>query len=133
MPTTQPAETTWYCQTLLITGGYAFSLVLGHFTASWAVKRLWQIATPEHKDIHTTGWLAVWHGVAERFIYTSTVLLGRPDGIAVWLAYKAVMRWQIGSEDRRHIPGSAIYVVGTVISLTFGVVGGMIAQRKFAL
>jgi hypothetical protein len=76
--------------------------------------------------------ISFWQGVAERFLYTSTILLGKPEGIAVWLAFKAIMRWKT-TEDTRHIPGGAIYLIGTALSLVLGVVGGLIAVWKFEL
>jgi hypothetical protein len=129
--------------TIFIVIGYFVSLVVGQFVTAWITKYLWKIAEEEakgvqgikktEKPIRTNPIIARWDGVAERFVYTSTVLLGKPEGIAVWLAFKAVMRWRVYDDDARHIPGSAIYVVGTIASLTFGVIGGMIATRKIGL
>ena len=129
--------------TIFIAIGYFVSLVVGQLVTACITNYLWKIAEEEAKDvqgiekteksIRTTPIIALWHGVAERFVYTSTVLLGKPEGIAVWLAFKAVMRWRVYGDDARHIPGSAIFVVGTIVSLTFGVIGGMIAARKIGL
>ena len=123
--------------------GYVVSLLLGHFATAKLTGYLWKIADKEVRSsnaatqqlppIRSSKKIAIWHGTAERFVYTTTLLLGRPEGVAVWLAYKAVMRWKIYGDDPRHIPGSAIYVVGTVSSLTFGVLGGLIATRSWTL
>ena len=133
----------WTTFTIFIALGYFVSLVVGQFITARITKYLWSIAEKEVKDlqindmnekpIRTSPLIARWHGVAERFVYTSTVLLGKPEGIAFWLAFKAVMRWKVYDDDARQIPGSAIYVVGTIVSLTFGVIGGMIAARKMGL
>jgi uncharacterized protein YneF (UPF0154 family) len=130
----------WTASTIFIALGYFVSLVVGQLVTAWITKYLWKIAEEEakvvqktEKPIRTSPIIARWHGVAERFVYTSMVLLGKPEGIAVWLAFKAVMRWKVYDDDARHIPGSAIYVVGTIVSLTFGVIGGMIATRKMGL
>ncbi len=133
----------WTVPIIYIAVGYFVSLFVGQLVTAWITKRLWTIAENEAKDvqgsektlrpIRTTPIIARWHGVAERFVYTSTVFLGTPEGIAVWLAFKAVMRWKILSDDARNLPGPAIYVVGTIVSLTFGVIGGLIAARKTAL
>jgi len=122
--------------------GYCISLILGHFVTSRVTRRLWNVAEEEVRQlqnqeqylpIRTSPTIALWHGTAERFLYTSTIILGRPEGIAIWLAFKAVMRWKIYENDPRHIPGSAIYVVGTIVSLIFGVLGGLIAIRRLSL
>lgn len=133
--------TFWTAIRLLL--GYFVSLLIGHMATSRALRCLWRIAQAEAqnqqdslqnaKPIRTTPKIAFWHGVAERFFYTSTVLIGSPEGIAVFLAYKAVMRWQVYKEDVRNIPGSAIYIIGTVISLAFGVLGALIALWRFKL
>lgn len=123
--------------------GYSISLVVGHLVTSRVTRYLWDIAERDVRKsknqeqylptIRTTPIIALWHGTAERFLYTSTIILGRPEGIAVWLAFKAVMRWKVYEDDPRHIPGSAIYVVGTIVSLMFGILGGLIAIRQWNL
>jgi len=40
-----------------------------------------------------------WHGVSERAIFTGSILLGKPEVIAVWLAFKAVTRWKTETDE----------------------------------
>jgi hypothetical protein len=92
-----------------LVGGYFIFVFAGHVIVAWAVNFFWRIAdatkdsTPQIRFWHgvTELWRAdapkdslrpdprirSWHGVAERFLYTSTILLGKPQGIAVWLAF----------------------------------------------
>ena len=111
-----------------IATGYAVSLVLGHIATARCTGWLWDRVPSRSEDgsLRPPSTIRVCQGIAERFVYTSTICLGRPEGIAVFLAFKAVMRWKIGENDPRHTSGSAIYIVGTVLSLTFGVIGGLI-------
>ena len=85
-----------------------------------------------YESLRPSPLIRFWHGVTERTIYTSMIVLGKPEGIAVWLAFKAVMRWKIGENDKAHIPGSNIYMIGTALNVAIGVIGGFIARWKLS-
>jgi len=69
------------------------------------------------RPIHRTG--AVGH--VERTIYTGAFLLGHPEFTAVWLAFKTLGR---GRTDRSAFN---LWLVGSGLSLSFGVAGGVLA------
>ncbi|HUS45978.1 MAG TPA: hypothetical protein VM219_08110 [Phycisphaerae bacterium] len=125
-----------WLQWLLTAAGYIVACLIGHFAASRAVNALWRIAIKYLKDRGTSDLkepirpppaVSFWHGFAERAIYT-TAAIARPEGIAVWLAFKAIMRFKAKEEDPRHIAGSGIYMIGTAINLGFGLLGAFIAR-----
>jgi len=89
--------------------GYAGGCYGAHLVVATAVRKLWSIAEKDlqdRKDVpplsirpHRT--LSFWHGFCERAVYVTSIVLGKPEGIAVWLAFKAVMRWKGQAEDVR--------------------------------
>jgi hypothetical protein len=77
--------------------------------------------------------VALWHGVVERTVYFACVVLQKPEGIAVWLAFKAVIRWKSSErDDPRHISGAPIYMIGTAMNVGFGIIGGFIALGRWS-
>lgn len=115
--------------------GYSVSLCLGQVVTGWCIRKLWGTVPSQNGEpsLRTGKNLSFWLGTAERALYTSTICLGRPEGIAVWLAFKAIMRWKVLQDDLRHIPGSSIYQIGTIVSLAFGIAGGLIVMGKWTL
>ncbi|WP_411726061.1 hypothetical protein [Methyloglobulus sp.] len=117
--------------------GVLFACAGSYFVVRPAVKKLWSIAK---EDFETKGveippfpirahpTITFWQSMTEVVIYTSSVALSKPEGIAVWLAFKAIMRWKASDkDDPRHIPGSLIYMFGTALNVGLGVLGGFIA------
>lgn len=115
--------------------GYIVSVAIGGFVIYPVWRWMWRIASPEEPEtsLKTPNALAIFQGCIERALYTSTIILGRPEGIAVWLAFKAIMRVHVNLSDTRHVPGSSIYLVGTALSVAFGVAGGLIAKLTTTL
>jgi hypothetical protein len=120
--------------------GYAVACGGSQLIVGAAVRKLWSIAEKDIKKkkisftapIHAPRTVSFWHGVVETAIYTTSVAFGKPEGIAVWLGFKAVMRWRISDkEDPRHVPGSLIYMIGTAMNVGFGIIGGLIARGWF--
>jgi len=112
-----------------------------HFLVMPFVKYLWkkayegigkkesdfEISIKPHKTI------SFWYGVIERIIFASCFIISRPEGIAIWLAFKAVVRWKMSEEkDERHIPGSPIYMIGTAINIFWGFIGALIVYNDFS-
>jgi hypothetical protein len=123
--------------------GYLVACFAAHPLVKLAVKGLWSVAEDHLKEknalksdaspLHNHPTVSFWHGVAERAVYTTSIVLGKPEGIAVWLAFKAVVRWKPSEEpDPRHVPGSAIYMIGTALNVGFGIAGGLIALRRWS-
>ena len=117
-----------------LTLGYIVSIVAGGiivFPVWWG---MWRFADGKGENpLKAPHLLAIIQGAVERGLYTSCIVLGRPDGIAVWLAFKAIMRVKVPAEDPRNVAGTEIFLVGTAISLAFGVLGGMIAIKIWSL
>lgn len=119
--------------------GYAVSVFGGHLLVRWLVDRYSKqvIETyPTESYYRALPAIRKFHGCMERAIYTSAVVLGVPEGIGVWLAFKALMRWRVGGENENPniIPSSSlIFLIGTGLNLAFGVIGGLIAIGKTSL
>jgi hypothetical protein len=130
------------CPWLRYAVGYALACFVAHFIVGPAVNKLWALAEADFKKksvpikpvpLRVNVTVAFWHGVAERATYATCVILGKPEGIAVWLAFKAVVRWKMSEEeDPRHIPGSPIYMIGTAMNVGFGIIGGFIALGRWS-
>ena len=126
---------------IIIFAGYFVSCILGHFIAGPVINKLWRVAEDHLQKqniesnfpLRSPPVISFWHGFIERAVYTSSIVLGKPEGIAVWLAFKAIMRLNTNPSDPRHVPGSPIYMIGTAINLAFGVIGGLIATGKTIL
>ena len=116
--------------------GYTVSALVGDCIVTRAVESLWRasgINKEEYDKLRPLPPIRFWHGIMERALYTSTIVFGRPEGIAVWLAFKAVMRWKIHEDKGARIPGSNIYMIGTALNVAFGVLGGFIANWNVSL
>jgi hypothetical protein len=125
--------------------GYIVSAFVGDLIVDRAVNSLWRIAEASGdlaselrslpsklRSLRPPPRIRFWHGFMERTLYTSMIVFGKPEGIAVWLAFKAVMRWKVRENDEAHIPGSNIYMIGTALNVAIGVLGGFIAKWKFS-
>jgi len=122
--------------------GYSVATVLAHFVVGPTVRKLRALSDADFArqgipinpvPIRPNATLSFWHGFTERAVYASCVILGKPEGIAVWLAFKAVMRWRISdAPDPRHVPESLIYMIGTAMNIAFGVIGGFIALVRWS-
>ena len=117
-------------------GGYVFSMVVGAAVLFPVWKRMWQyVKGGDAKcDLQQKDWLAIIQGVTERALYTTCIVLHRPEGIAVWLAFKAIQRVRVREQsDTTHIPGTAIYLTGNALSVAFGAAGAWIALWSVTL
>ena len=116
-----------------ILAGFLFSVVVGHFVLWWLIERtLWPYVRRNHgapePDTHKSrlSWLV---GVLERAIYTSALLV--PGSgiqlIAGFLAVKVAARWHGSSGPRATADSDNIWILGTWLSVLFGVAGAWIA------
>ena len=117
---------------LRLLGGFAFSIVVGHLVL-WTLieKTLWPYvhknhpAGPEHPKSRLS-WLV---GVIERAVYTAALML--PGSgiqlIAGFLALKVASRWHSSSGPRSTVDSDNIWMIGTCLSVLFGVAGAWIA------
>lgn len=132
------------CPWLSYVVGYAIAALASLLVVRPTIERLWRVAVadlvkqnipiPVTQNIRAAPGLRALHGVTEVWLYTSCIALGKPEGIAVWLGFKAVHRWKAtDKEDPRHISGSLIYLIGTAMNVGFGVLGGWIATKRWSL
>ena len=63
-------------------------------------------------------------------MYTASLLINRPEWIAVWLAMKTAVHWQSGKGlDDGLAYRNNVWLLGTAFSLVFGIAGAMIATH----
>ena len=103
------------------------SLILGHFITMIVVNYFWHRLEKESKDIKnfefpSEKWHPVIVGFLERFLYTSSWLLAKPEFIGVWLILKVAVKWK--AAEKRCVYN--IFLIGTAISLIFGVGGALL-------
>ena len=121
--------------------GYTLSCYLAHFIVAGVVNKLWSIT---NSDLRKQGFdneypfrsnpkVRFWQGFVERALYTSCVVLKVPEGIAVWLAFKAIMRFKVKGDDPHHIPGGSIYMIGTALNIAFGILGSFVVNWSVTL
>ena len=117
---------------LRVIAGFAFSVLVGHVVL-WSLieKTLWPYVRKHHPpdaDQHKSrlSWLV---GVLERTIYTGAFML--PGSgiqlVAGFLALKVASRWHSTSGPRSTVDSDNIWIIGTCLSVVFGVFGAWIA------
>lgn len=112
--------------------GFAFSILVGHLVLWWLIeKTLWPYVRrshppePEHQKSRLS-WLV---GVLERAIYTGAFLLPGTgiQLVAGFLALKVASRWHSSSGPRSTVDSDNIWMIGTCLSVLFGLAGAWIA------
>jgi hypothetical protein len=112
--------------------GFGFSIVVGHL-ALWSLieKTLWPYVQKHHPPDpnHHKARLSWLVGVLERTIYTGAFIL--PGSgiqlVAGFLALKVASRWHSSSGPRSTVDSDNIWMIGTCLSVLFGLVGAWIA------
>jgi hypothetical protein len=123
--------------------GYAFSVLLGNVVIKPLLDRFY-LGYEAGRTVEN--WRAGVVGIVERALYTSALLLGSPEFIAIWLALKVAGQWDRWKQDwsakareeelkdgrdtaRAMYSG---YLVGNALSLSYGVIGALIVQAGLA-
>lgn len=109
---------------LLFTIGYFVSIVIGHYITKLIIDYLWEDSEIKGKR---NSKLPAILGLLERLFYTTSFLLNQFTLIAVILGLKALGEWKNPVENQvvqRH--QVQIFLIGTLISLLFGLAGGII-------
>jgi hypothetical protein len=82
--------------------GYFFAVFISDFFVRHIVSDLWKDlgATKRHKDpIRPSSLHPQIVGLIERFLYVSSILIGVPEFIGIWLAIKVGGQWKRWSEE----------------------------------
>jgi hypothetical protein len=114
--------------------GYSFSVLLGGWLISIFSRNSWvaiEGLVELNRIYFRSGSYLV--GILERLIYTSSIVFGVKEFIAVWLAVKIASQWKAyeGSESDRASQHKAralfnVYLLGTGLSLLYGALGAQI-------
>ena len=118
--------------------GYSYSLFIGtlltYYLADYTGK-----AIGEFKDGEYYRWTAAIVGVTERLLYTSAILLKKPEFIGIWFLLKVASQWRRWGEkdaksknnnDEKNVYRERAnfnsYLTNTGMSLAYGILGGEI-------
>jgi hypothetical protein len=120
---------------LAILVGYLVSVFMGDFVIRPIRNKMYeefkQHSTPQQWRPRVVGWL-------ERFLYTSTILFGFPEFIAIWLALKVAGQWDrwkldIGSDATKGTDWAratyTVYLIGNGLSILFAGLGAVIVKE----
>jgi hypothetical protein len=117
---------------LRVIAGFAFSILVGHIVL-WLLieKTLWPFVRKHHPPDpdHQKSRLSWMVGILERTIYTGAFML--PGSgiqlVAGFLALKVASRWHSSSGPRSTVDSDNIWMIGTCLSVLFGLIGAWIA------
>ena len=112
--------------------GAAFTFCVSKICFAYVKKYHWKGKDKEEKHV-----FKIPLGMIERFMYTTALLVGKPEWFAVWLAFKITGFWTGSqlSEDKKlkpHVLFNAS-LIGNAISIIFAVFGAWIAQGEIKI
>jgi hypothetical protein len=112
--------------------GYAFAIICSLLIIRLVVDTMWEELRIKWKqDIRPYEWHARAVGVVDSALYVTSWLLGVPEFIAVWLAFKVAGLWIKWQGDTRNNVGRAIYnifIIGNGLSIAYATSGAMIIK-----
>ncbi len=116
--------------TLKIIGAY-----VGYYVAAYLVTGitgtlfvtslyLWVQRTfaPHERNV-TRNWLALLVGVVERILFATSVLIGKPEFVGVWIVMKVVGQWN-STRGKGVAAEFMVAQIGTALSILAGVGSG---------
>jgi hypothetical protein len=121
--------------------GYFISLYIGGSIVKKTISRSWVLMDNDEDELKVRKkfvWATELVGHLERFIYTTSIIFGVKEFIAVWLVLKLSSQWtKWGGEKNPFNPQGndtiyksratyQIFILGTGLSLVYGVLGGQI-------
>ncbi|PKN58203.1 MAG: hypothetical protein CVU56_07145 [Deltaproteobacteria bacterium HGW-Deltaproteobacteria-14] len=119
------------------TVGLGVSLLVGGVITGWALNRLRLInATTEKSGPHSAGKII---GGAERFLIYLMIVFGHPQLLAALVAIKTLVRYPevraardaAGDDDSPQRHFAEYYLVGTLVSVCFGVAVPLVAEGVY--
>jgi len=124
---------------LVVFVGYVFSLAFGHVLISRLVPTLWMVLgrgqSADAEYLFRLPVLPEMVGILERMLYTSSLLIGRPEFIGLWLALKVAGGWKGWSEPVKAPDGKivingrdlfSVFLIGSGFSIAYGVTGALL-------
>lgn len=125
--------------------GYLFSIMGGHIFISPLISKLWKNIERDkfvkEAGIQLFPYLSMMLGIIERSLYTTSVLLGKPEFIGIWLALKVaggLKDFRDGLETKNNetkknkkISGRDlfnVFLIGNGFSIAYGLVGALLIE-----
>ena len=113
--------------------GYFYSIFVGHWLILNFSRNAWDALgeMSENKKDMPYRWTSSLSGILDRVIYTSSLLIPAKEFIAVWLAIKVAVQWKRWDDNKDLGKARAsfhIFVIGTGLSLLYGVVGALLVN-----
>ncbi len=120
--------------------GFVVALFVGQFFIWKIVEPMWASLGAPHV-VRRQYWHAIILGSVERVLFVGSVLFGKPEFIAAWLALKVAGQWRIWTDptvikDKNGwtvveiAPRNAynIFLVGNALSVGFSVLGAQLIE-----
>ena len=109
----------------MIIAGFIVSVFVGA-TVLWLVVDKWLRPAVGEQDTDDKHALRVSQvqGMMERALYTGALITGLPGLVYMWLGIKVAVRWRRWASEK---PAYNSFLIGTALSLAFGVIGAYIA------
>jgi hypothetical protein len=98
----------------IVVVGYLISVVGGNLILEPIIGRLWKRYIPKHVNRHAP--LPALVGMLDRFLYTTAILVGKEEFVAVWLVVKLAGEWT-PSRDEVDRPLYHIFLIGNGLSI----------------
>lgn len=113
--------------------GFFVSTIVGAFSLWLLIDKVtWPYISKKHNiKGKISGSLTLPLGIIERASYTTALILGLPEWIAVWLAMKVAVGWS--AHQKRKSPSDNLYLIGSLLSIMFGFIGAWISLGKLPL
>ena len=106
--------------------GFAFTLFAGHYYVRAVVVEMYRLKENHDGPINASGYTSMLIGHSERIIFVVALLISQPLLIGVWLAIKAAGEWRKADHELYQI-----FLVGTALSLMYGVAGFLVIEHVF--
>jgi hypothetical protein len=120
--------------------GFGFSIAANQIGVSFLTRKMRHYLEQnakkrgERPPSHNPNPLTRLLGLTEALLYTSAILLGAKEFIAVWLALKAAVRWRAAPSDREGGTGTDnLWLIGSGASVFVAYLGASIARWQWTL
>jgi hypothetical protein len=128
------------CSVLLYALGFAFSIVANQVGVRFLTRKMRHYLEHHAKESgkptppHNPKALTQSLGLTEAILYTTALLLGAKEFIAVWLALKAAVRWRATPSEHEGGTGTDnLWLIGSGASVFVAYLGASIARWQLSL